>query len=90
MVRRALRSRSLRRVKVKTPGSKVVTHFRKRKPQAAHCAGCSAVLKGVPRERPTKMQNMAKTKKRPERPFGGILCSSCSRSLIKQKAKSLE
>ena len=90
MVRRALRSRSLRRVKVKTPGSKVVTHFKKKKPKAAHCAGCGDVLKGVPRERPHKMHTMAKTKKRPERAFGGVLCSQCSREVFKQKAKSLE
>ena len=90
MVRRALRSRSLRRVKVKTPGGRVVTHFKKKKPQAAHCAGCGDVLKGVPRERSFKMQKMAKTKKRPERAYGGVLCSKCSRALFKEKAKSLE
>ena len=90
MVRRALRSRSLRKIKVKTPGGRVVTHYRKKKPQKAHCASCGDVLKGVPKERPYKMQNMPKTKKRPERPYGGILCSKCSRSLFKQKAKSLE
>jgi large subunit ribosomal protein L34e len=90
MVRRSLRSRSLRKVKVRTPGSKVVVHFKKRKPKKAHCANCGDLLKGVPRERPYKMQNMAKTKKRPERPFGGMLCSKCSRSIFKQKAKSLE
>lgn len=90
MVRRALRSRSLRRVKVKTPGGNTVTHYRKKKPKAAHCAGCGDELKGVPKERPHKMQNMAKTKKRPERKFGGVLCSKCSKQLFKQQAKSLE
>ena len=90
MVRRALRSRSLRRVKVRTPGSRVVTHFRKKKPSAAHCGGCGDVLKGVARERPYKMQNMAKTMKRPERAYGGVLCTRCSRGLFKEKAKSLE
>ena len=89
MVRRALRSRSLRKVKVKTPGGRVVTHYRKKKPKIAHCFECGAILKGVPRERPTKMKNMAMTKKRPERPFGGVLCSKCMRSLYKIKAKSL-
>ena len=90
MVRRSLRSTSLRKVKVKTPGGNTVTHYRKRKPSKAKCAGCGQVLKGVPRERPYKMQNMAKTKKRPERKFGGVLCSRCSKELFKQEAKSLE
>ena len=90
MVRRALRSTSLRKVKVKTPGGNTVTHFKRKKPKKAHCAGCGDVLKGVPRERPVKMHNMAKTKKRPQRAYGGVLCSRCSRALFKEKAKSLE
>lgn len=89
MVRRALRSRSFRKVKVKTPGGKTVEHFRKKKPKKAHCGSCGSELKGVARARPTKMQNMAKTKKRPERPFGGVLCSKCSKAMFKEKAKSL-
>ena len=63
MVRRALRSRSLRRVKVKTPGGKVVTHYRRKTPKKAHCAECGAILPGVASKRPIKMRNMAKTKK---------------------------
>ena len=90
MVRRAQRSRSLRRVKVKTPGGKTVTHYRKKKPQIAHCAACGRKLSGVIRERDNKMQNTAKTKKRPERKFGGVLCTKCSRELFKEKGKSLE
>jgi large subunit ribosomal protein L34e len=89
MVKRALRSRSLRHVRVRTPGSRVVIHHEKRKPKIAHCAKCGAILKGVPRARPFKMHNLPKTKKRPERPFGGMLCSACSRSIFKEKAKSL-
>jgi large subunit ribosomal protein L34e len=89
MVRRALRSRSLRKVAVKTPGGKVAIHYKKRNPKLAHCANCGDVLKGMPRARPYLMKNMGKSKKRPERPFGGKLCSKCSRSSIKQKAKSL-
>lgn len=89
MVRRALRSRSFRRISVRTPGSRVVIHFVKRKPKPAHCSKCGAVLKGITRERPYKAQNMAKTMKRPERPYAGILCSGCMRLFFKEKAKSL-
>ncbi|MBD3164897.1 50S ribosomal protein L34e [Candidatus Woesearchaeota archaeon] len=90
MVRRALRSRSFRKVKVKTPGRRILTHYRKKKPRPARCASCRAVLKGIPRERPKKMMNMPKTGKRPERPYAGVLCSKCTRTLMKQKVKSLE
>ena len=87
MVEGRFKSRTFRRVKVKTPGAKVVTHYRKRKPKIAHCGGCGAKLQGVPRQRPYKMQNMPKTKKRPERPYGGVLCSKCMRQKIKERAR---
>ena len=83
------RSRTFRRVFVKTPGGITKLHYRKRKPAKAHCAGCGIELPGVPRERPYKMQNMCKTKKRPERKFGGVLCTRCSRAKIKEAARQM-
>ena len=82
-----LRSRSLRRVYQKVPGGRVSLQYKKRKPKAAHCGNCGAILKGVPRELPFKMKNMPKTKKRPERPYGGVLCSRCMREEIIRKAR---
>lgn len=82
------RSRSLRRLQVKTPGGRIVTHYKERKPGKAKCSKCSTLLKGIPRERPLKMHNMPKTEKRPERPYGGNLCSKCMRVLIVEKARS--
>ena len=81
------RSRSLRRLKKKVPGGRTVTHYKKKKPKAARCGNCNAVLKGVLRERPFKMQTLPKTKKRPERPYGGNLCSRCMRALIIEKSR---
>lgn len=83
------KSRSLRRVKRVAPGGKVKLHYRKRKPKVAHCSKCKAVLKGIPRERPYKMMNMPKTKKRPERPYAGKLCSPCLRHLMKEEARKV-
>ena len=82
-----LRSRSLRRVFRKVPGGRVSLHYKKRKPKSAKCGSCSAALKGVPRELPYKMRSMAKTKKRPERPYGGVLCSKCMRMKIIENAR---
>ena len=79
--------KSLRMLFVKTPGGRTITHFKKKKPAKAKCAGCGVLLKGVPRERPYKMQNMPKTQKRPERPFGGYYCSKCTRRAIISKAR---
>ena len=87
MPRPSRRSRTLARVYRKiTKGVKLV--YRKRKPKPAHCSNCNAVLKGIPRERPYKMRTTTKSQKRPERMFGGTLCSSCSRrEIIKRNRK---
>jgi large subunit ribosomal protein L34e len=87
MVRRALRSRSYRRIKVRVAKS-TVTRYEKRKPKIAHCSSCGVALKGVPRERDYVMRNLPLTKKRPSRPFGGVLCSSCTRDKIKESARN--
>lgn len=81
------RSRTLRRVSRRTPGSRNALHHMKRKPSKAKCAKCGKALPGVPRERPYKMSRMAKSKKRPERPYGGNLCSACMRKEIIAKAR---
>jgi len=77
-----LRSTSLRKVSKRLPGGRTVIHFSKKKPKAAICTGCGDVLKAVPRVLPYKMKNIAKTKKRPQRPYGGVLCSRCMRKKI--------
>jgi large subunit ribosomal protein L34e len=88
MVKRRLRSRSLKRSQKKVPGGKTVTHYRRGKPSLAKCANCGKELKGVPRLRPSDMKNLPKTKKRPERPYGGNLCSSCMREIFREKVRS--
>ena len=82
MVAPRLRSRSLRKVFRKVPGGRTVLHHKKQKPKAAKCGNCGDVLKGIPREFPFRMRKMAKTQKRPERPYGGVLCSKCMRQEI--------
>ena len=52
MPRQRYRSRSLRRVYVRTPGGRTVIHYEKRKSLPAKCAICGAELQGVPRLRP--------------------------------------
>ncbi len=82
------KSRSRRRVKVKVPGGTTKLVYKQRKPSKAKCSECGAILKGVPRETATKMKKMAKTKKRPQRPYGGVLCSKCMRKVIIKMARS--
>ena len=77
-----LKSRTFRRVKRKVPGNRVVIHYVKRKNQPARCAICGAPLKGVPRDN----KKLSKSEKRPERPYGGMLCSKCMRELMIKKS----
>ena len=78
------KNRSFRKVKVKL-ASRVTTQYKRRKPAHAQCSKCGKKLSGVPRALPVEMRNMPKTKKRPERPYGGVLCSRCMRETIIEK-----
>ena len=89
MPRGMFKSGRLRKIFVKAPGGRVKVHYRERKPSKAVCGSCKKQLAGVPRERPAKMMNMPKTAKRPERPYGGVLCSSCTRLLLQQRARGV-
>lgn len=82
MVRPALRSRSLRRVYRRTPGGKAVTHYERGNPGRAVCAGCGRPLAGVPRLRSSELRGLSRAKKRPNRPYGGVLCSTCLSNAI--------
>ena len=78
------RSRSFRRVFVKTPKGSSKLSYKARKPKKAVCASCGKQLHGIKKDRPYKINKLTKSKRRPERVFGGNLCSSCSkRKLIK-------
>ncbi|QOR94750.1 50S ribosomal protein L34e [Thermosphaera chiliense] len=77
MPRPMLRTRSWRRVSVRTPSGRVVVHYEKRRPGVAKCSVCGKPLNGVPSLRPSKMSKLAKTEKRPERMYGGVVCPDC-------------
>ena len=83
------KSGRFRRVFVKTPGGKVTIHYREQKPSKAHCGECGKVLAGMPRENPGELVRFPKTARRPQRPFGGVLCSACMRNKFKIAARSV-
>ena len=80
------KSRSFRRIFTRVI-SKTKLFYQKGKPQQAKCSECGAKLKGVPRLTATKAMKAPKTTKRPERPYGGELCSKCMRIRIKENIK---
>ena len=81
------KSGRFRKIFVRTPGSKVKIHYRERKPKRAHCGNCGVQLAGVPRERPAIFKKFPKSSRRPERPYGGVLCSACMRLSIQNKVR---
>jgi len=84
--RPSLRTRSVKRKNLRTPGSRNVTHYyRSLRSGVAKCSACGARLSGVPKLGPSEMSNIAKSKKRPSRPHGGFLCPRCLSSKVRAK-----
>ncbi|RLF09127.1 MAG: 50S ribosomal protein L34e [Thermoprotei archaeon] len=79
MPRPALRTRSRKRRYVKLPGGGLALHYKRERPGPARCAWCGAKLGGVPRLLPYELRRLAKSSRRPTRPYGGYLCPSCLR-----------
>ena len=77
-MRKQLRSRSMKKMQVVTPGGRTVTHFKRGKPGYPHCGNCGVKL-------PTR-GTAAKSSRRPERRFPE-LCVSCSREALKLKIR---
>ena len=72
------RSRSQRKVTKRTPGNKSVNHYSRRKKNTKHyCAVTHEPLKGM-----DSSQGIAKTKRTPNRKFGGHLTPAVTKEII--------
>ena len=89
MVAPRFRSRTFRRIHVRLPGGSTVLRHERRAPGKAQCGMCGEVLKGVARGLPYQIGKLAKTERRPERPYGGNLCSKCMRKVMVEKARAM-
>lgn len=75
------------RIKKRTTSGKVVIRKKWKRPGLARCAGCGKPLHGVPALVPSGVRKLAKTKRRPSRPYGGYYCSKCSRSIFRERVR---
>ncbi len=75
------------KIKRKTPGRRVATHKRREKTSKHKCALCGAVLHGMKRGTNSEIRRASKSQRRPERPFGGQLCTKCFRKVMILRAK---
>ena len=78
------KSRTFRRIYKRTPSGINKIMYVKPAPKKLACAGCKQELHGIPRK---PLSKLSKTQKRPERPFGGVLCSKCTRRQIIKGAR---
>ena len=82
-MRRGLRTK--KRVKVRTPGGKLVWKFKKRKPSHTKCGKCGKKLNRL-RLSPDQFKKLCRTERRPERPFPE-LCPRCMREELKKRVR---
>jgi len=75
----------MRRKPVNTPNGRRNIHYIKKSPGRAKCASCGNPLPGVPRGIPSAIAKIKRSLRRPDRPYGGRLCSSCTRNVMKNK-----
>jgi large subunit ribosomal protein L34e len=77
------RTRSKKKVKVRTPGGRKVTRIRAEKPKKPVSAISGKPLSGMSPGTATQMRNKSKSGKTPKRPYAGVLSSGEVDSLIR-------
>ncbi|MBI2545346.1 MAG: 50S ribosomal protein L34e [Candidatus Aenigmarchaeota archaeon] len=75
----------MKTVRRKTIKGKIKFVHRKERNSPALCANCKKQLHGVPRA----SVKLSKSEKIPNRPFGGNLCSNCSRQVLRERARGI-
>ncbi|HDD33922.1 MAG TPA: 50S ribosomal protein L34e [Thermofilaceae archaeon] len=86
MPRPAYRSRTAKRKLVRTPGGRLVVHILDKKHDYPKCAVCKQPLQGFPR---MTAREERRGHRPPNRAYGGFLCSSCLRRMLKAAVDAL-
>lgn len=81
------KSNTLRKVFKRTPGGRNKVHYVKKKPKAPNCSVTGKFLPGMTREKASKLGRVPKSRRRPERPYGGVLSSQAMRKKLIKKAR---
>jgi large subunit ribosomal protein L34e len=84
------KSKTMRKVFVRIPSGVSVVRYKLRKPSRATCPMTGEKLQAVPNLRPNDLNQLPKTKKRPQRAFGGVLSSRAARRVIMSKARDVQ
>ena len=79
----------MKKKRIRTPGNRVAVHMKRIKVGVRLCANCKKPLRGLPKLVPSKLADMSKTKKGISRPYGGYLCSNCTKEVLKERLFSM-
>ncbi|MFX1511005.1 MAG: 50S ribosomal protein L34e [Promethearchaeota archaeon] len=74
--------------KIKTPGARLATHYSRRGKNSVNCGICKKPLQGISKGRISDIRSLSKSSKRPNRPYGGQLCSNCLKTAIEENLYS--
>ncbi|KAF0743846.1 hypothetical protein Ae201684_001492 [Aphanomyces euteiches] len=77
--RHSYATKSNRIVPVKTPGGKLVAHYRKKHSHGPKCGDCKQSLKGIKHLASKQYKNIAKSERTVSRAYGGSRCAGCVR-----------
>ena len=72
----------------RTPGGETRIRYEREIPKKHRCPLCGRKLFGVIRGIPSFVKKFSKTEKRPQRPYGGVLCPKCMRRVMKIKIRT--
>ena len=87
MVRPTLRSG--KRKYRKTVSGKITIYRPGKKTSPPKCARCDNLLPGVAKGTRVEVRRLTKSQRTPNRPFGGNLCSPCTRRKIIEKVRKI-
>ena len=77
--RHSYATKSNRIVATKTPGGKLVAHYRKKSSTGPKCGDCKQALKGIKHLASKAYKNVSKTQRTVSRAYGGSKCAHCVR-----------
>jgi len=67
---------------VKTPGGRLVVHYRTKTCKGPRCGDCGSTLLGLPRLRPAAYSRLPKRQRMVNRAYGGARCYNCTKNRI--------
>jgi len=90
MAGKSINSKTKGKQRIRLPGGRSKVAVKQKRSSRVVCGVTGKPLQAVPQARSSKMQTISKSKRRPERPYGGVLSSMAARKLIIAKAREEE